>query len=190
MSALAAGANEAYISVDIEASGPIPGVYSMLAIGACVVGRPEESFYAELRPINDAFVPEALQVSGLTFEELRRSGGEPAEVMRAFQAWVAHCSEGNRPVFVGFNATFDWSFVNWYFHRYVRENPFGIGGVDIKAYYMGLAGCSWAETTSSRLPDRFKSKLPHTHNALDDARAQADTFAKLLAAHRPASRKD
>ena len=42
-------------------------------------------------------------------------------------------------VFVGFNAPFDWSFVNYYFHRFLGHNPFGFTAVDIKAYYMGAA---------------------------------------------------
>lgn len=176
---------EVYFSVDIEAAGPIPGEYSMLALGACVVGNPDQAFYVELRPVTDAFVEEALRVSGLSMDALRQSGQDPAAAMRDLRTWVDHCAKGGRAVFVGFNASFDWSFVNWYFHKFVGENPFGIGGIDIKAYYMGLAGCAWSETTSSQLPARFRSALPHTHNALDDARAQADTFAKLLAVARP-----
>lgn len=178
-------ADEVYISVDVEAAGPVPGLYSMLALGACVVHRPDEAFYAELRPITDAFVPEALRVGGLSMERLREEGRDPAEVMAAFGRWVRErATGGRRPVFVGFNSSFDWAFVNWYFQRFVGENPFGIGGIDIKAYYMGLVGCTWGHTSSSRLPLHFKSALPHTHNALDDARAQAETFVKLLAAER------
>jgi DNA polymerase III epsilon subunit-like protein len=176
---------ELYISVDIEASGPVPGLFSMLALGACVVGRPDDSFYAELRPINDAFVEAALRVSRLSMQRLLSEGREPAEAMKAFAAWVNERAHGCRPVFVAFNGGFDWSFVNWYFHRFVVDNPFGIGGIDIKAYYMGLVGSDWADTSSSRLPDRFVSSRQHTHNALDDARAQADTFSKLLSAGRP-----
>jgi DNA polymerase III epsilon subunit-like protein len=177
-----AHAQEVYISVDIEAAGPVPGLYSMLALGACEVGRPDEAFYAELRPVTDAFVPEALQVGGLSMERLREQGRDPAEVMVAFGNWVRdRATRAGRPVFVGFNSSFDWAFVNWYFHQFLGENPFGIGGVDIKAYYMGLVGCAWSDTTSSRLPPQFRSAWPHTHNALDDARAQADIFAKLMA---------
>jgi ribonuclease T len=177
--------SEVYISVDVEAAGPVPGLYSMLALGACVVGRPDEAFYAELRPITDAFVPEALRVGGMSMERLREEGRDPAEAMAAFGSWVRdHAAGARRPVFVGFNSSFDWAFVNWYFHRFAGGNPFGIGGVDVKAYYMGLVGCPWGDTTSSRLPARFRSSLPHTHNALDDARAQADIFAKLLVADR------
>jgi hypothetical protein len=36
------------VSVDVETSGPAPGRYSLLAIGACLVDNPGHSFYVEL----------------------------------------------------------------------------------------------------------------------------------------------
>lgn len=176
--------SERYISVDIEASGPIPGKYSMLSIGACAVDDVEESFYTELRPINDRYVSEAIDVSGLSLSRLREHGADPAQAMSSLRDWVKDVSGLRSPVFVGFNAGFDWAFVNWYFHEFLRENPFGIGGIDIKAYYMGFAGGEWAETTSSKLPDWLQPSRPQTHNALDDARAQGEIFGKLLGAQR------
>ena len=173
---------EEYISVDVETSGPIPGEYSMLSIGACLVRDVEESFYAELRPISDRFVLEALEVNGFSLDRLRLEGDDPRAAMVAFRDWVRIASAGRRPIFVGFNASFDWSFVNWYFHVFLQgDNPFGIGGVDIKAYYMGLAGCEWGKTTSSKLPSVVQPSRPQTHNALEDAQAQAEIFKKLLA---------
>lgn len=47
--------DEEFISVDIEASGPIPGEYSMLSIGACQVDNIDNAFYVELRPISNAY---------------------------------------------------------------------------------------------------------------------------------------
>jgi hypothetical protein len=59
-------------------------------------------------------------------------------------------------------------------------NPFGIGGVDIKAYYMGFARCHWRETTSSHLPEEYQPDHSLQHHALSDAVAQAAIFEKLL----------
>ncbi len=171
---------EVYISVDVEAAGPIPGTFSMLSLGACVVGTPTTVFYVELRPITTHFVPEALRVGGFSLERLARTGCEPKEAMEAFRDWIARVRVNRFPVLVGFNASFDWAFVNWYFHTFVSENPFGIGALDIKAYYMGLSGCSWQETAWSKLPQGFRAVHQQTHNALDDAVAQAEVFAKLL----------
>ena len=73
---------ECYFSVDIESSGPIPGKYSMLSLGACLVGRPEEGFYAELKPISKEFVPEALKVSGFSLDRLAKEGQTPEAAIR------------------------------------------------------------------------------------------------------------
>ena len=35
---------EFYLSVDVEASGPIPGEFGLLSVGACVIGHPDQSF--------------------------------------------------------------------------------------------------------------------------------------------------
>lgn len=171
---------EIYVSVDVEASGPCPPTFSMLSIGACVVGDPETSFYAELKPISEQFVAEAIKVVGKPLEHFTKSGREPKVVMAEFEKWVKSTSGGQTPVFVGFNAAFDWAFVNWYFHTYLSRNPFGIGPIDIKSYFMGLKGGSWEDTRSSRIPDRFKGTAEQTHNALDDARAQAEMFERML----------
>lgn len=172
--------DEIYFSVDIEAAGPIPGEYSMLSLGAYVVGEKDKTFYIELKPINNNFVKEAMEVSGLNLNDLSKSGDEPELAMKNFGEWVKQNAKESKPVFVGFNASFDWSFVNWYFHKFIGENPFGFAALDIKAYYMGFSGCNWSETTSSRLPNEIKSPQPLTHNALEDAIAQGEIFNKLL----------
>lgn len=170
---------EIFISVDIEASGPVPGTFSMLAVGASVVGRSDQRFYAELRPINNASVAAAMAVVGRTLEEFRQAGREPAAVISEFAAWVRKVSENGKPVFIGFNAAFDWSFVNWYFDTFQTENPFGVSALDIKSFYMGMAGCAWEQTRSSQLPSNYRSEKTHTHNALSDAIEQADIFEKM-----------
>jgi len=177
--------NEVFISVDVEAAGPVPAEYSMLSIGACVVGSPEVSFYIELKPINDRYIPEALAVCGLSPDRLRITGSEPIEAMDRFCRWVTNVSRGLTPVFVGFNSPFDWQFVNWYCHFFLGTNPFGISALDIKSYYMGFSGCTWSETSSSRLPSWLQPTRGKKHNALDDAIAQAEIMARLLSVSNP-----
>ena len=177
-----------YFSVDVESSGPIPGKYSMLSIGACVVDSPEQSFYVELKPISTEFVPDALKISGLDLDRLRQTGVPPEKAMSAFRAWVEATAGDHRAVFVGFNACYDWQFVNWYLESFTGGNPFGFGGIDIKSYFMGLSGRKWSETTSSQLPTEFQPDVCQTHNALDDARAQASIFRKLIVGRRISQR--
>ena len=172
--------NELYISVDVETSGPIPGKYSLLSIGACVVGEPERAFYVELRPTGTDIDPEAIKVSKLDIKKLEANGKDAGEAMTAFRDWIITEAKEKKPVFVGFNACFDWQFVNWYFHANLGENPFGFAGIDIKAYYMGMTGVAWSKTTSGQLPSEFQPDTPQTHNALEDARAQASIFEKML----------
>jgi DNA polymerase III epsilon subunit-like protein len=171
---------ETYVSVDVETAGPNPADYALLSIGACLVDDPEQTFYVELQPVTDRSVPEALEISGLSLERLARDGLPPAQAMGDFAAWLQRVVPPNRlPVFVGFNAAFDWMFVADYFHRYLGHNPFGHTALDIKAFYMGLSGVAWSETTKAALAARFPDHPTLTHHALQDALDQAALFRRM-----------
>lgn len=165
---------ECFISVDVETAGPIPGEFSLLSIGACSVANPGFAFECEVKPINEKYVPEALEVTGLSLESLSKTGLEPKDAMARFASWIASLS--GKPVFVGLNAPFDWSFINFYFHRYHGENPFGFTALDIKALYLGKFGGSWQGTKSSAITAHLNPKLTGDHTALADARYQAELF--------------
>jgi DNA polymerase III epsilon subunit-like protein len=174
---------EVFVSVDVEAAGPIPGEYSLLTIGACDADRPERQFAQELKPITMAFVPEAMAVTGLSLETLAERGLDAKDAMQQFATWAHSLAPaGETLVFVGFNAAFDWSFVNYYFHRFLGENPFGFAALDIKSLYMGAAGCAWSETRSSRITKALKPVHAGNHNALQDAIFQAELF-RLVRQH-------
>lgn len=179
---------ECLVSVDIEAAGPNPSLYSMLAIGACLVEDPERGFYVELQPIHAAAKESALAIGGLTLERLAETGAHPKVAMREFADWLeAEVPAGHVPVFVGFNAPFDWMFVDDYFQRFLGENPFGHSALDIKSYYMGKMGSSWAETSMRHLSPKYLAGRHLSHNALGDARDQAELFRLISADERPAS---
>jgi ribonuclease T len=173
---------ETYISVDVETAGPNPGRYSLLTIGACLVEDHANGFYVELQPVSDDVIPEALAVSGLSMDELRQNGRRPEDAMAELDDWVGRVTPaGSQPVFVGFNAPFDWMFVNDWFHRFLGRNPFGHRALDIKAYAMGREGGVFADTSLAALVERWGGTPTLTHHALEDARVQADLFARLLA---------
>ncbi|RPE39265.1 exonuclease [Streptomyces sp. Ag109_O5-1] len=182
-----------YISVDIEADGPIPGPYSMLSIGAAVAGAqdadgftpadPEErTFYRELRPISEDFVPEALAVSGLDRARLAVEGAEPALALAEFSDWVGEVSAGAQPVMCGYPASYDWTFLYWYLIRFTGSSPFGHSGcLDMKTLYATKAGLPLRAVAKRTMPARLLSARRHTHHALDDAIEQADLLVSLMA---------
>jgi len=170
----------AFVSVDIEASGPSPSRYAILSIGACLVDDPSRGFYAELRPWSREADPTAMQVHGLSLDELAVRGEEPAEALRRFEDWLAAETDGQTPTFVGHNAAFDWMFVADAFHRYLGHNPFGHAPVDIKSFFAGLTGESWSRTGLQQIAAHFGEKGTLPHHALEDARIQARLFAAML----------
>lgn len=177
---------EHYISVDVETSGPIPGEYSLLAIGACAVDDESKTFQAQLKPLNGNAVREAMQVTGLSLEALARDGLPPNVAMGAFASWISETTPKNaKPVFVGLNAPFDWSFINYYFVRFAANNPFGYTALDIKALYMGATGGTWGQTGSSQIAKHLHPKKKGTHDALDDALYQAELFRLTRGLIRP-----
>jgi len=172
---------ECFISVDVETAGPDPGDYALLSIGACLVTDPEQRFYVELQPTTMNTTEEALAVSGLSLEALASGGVPPADAMQRFEAWLNGIDHPAKPpVFVAFNAPFDWMFVNSYFHRFLGRNPFGHAALDMKAFFMGLTGVKWSETGMQQAVRRYDCEINLTHHALQDAVDQAHLFQRML----------
>jgi len=161
----------AYIMVDIESDGPIPGDYSMISFGAVLVDEQlDKTFYGRLKPISDKFIPEALAVSGHTREETL-SFDDPALVMNAFKKWIESVCQG-RPIFISDNNGFDFMFICWYFHHFTGANPFGHSSQNLGSIFKGIE------------KDMFKSfkhlrKTKHTHHPVDDAKGNAEALLTM-----------
>ena len=177
--------DEVYISVDVETAGPIPCQYSLLSIGACSIADQDETFYIEIKPEHDRMLPEAFAIHQLSIEDLKSKGIPPREAMVRFDAWLTGAvPPGKKPVFVAFNAPFDWMFVSDYFHRYLGYNPFGHSALDMKAFFMGLHGASWKDTAMNNVAQTYLQGRQISHNALEDARDQAQIFSRLYSESR------
>lgn len=184
---------ETYFSVDVEADGPIPGPYSMSSVGLSLAAArtadgqfidlrdQEEGLYLELQPISDDFVAEAAAVAGLDRGRLQREGLPPADAMAALDHWVAQHAKGSRPVFCAWPLAFDWMWVYWYLRNFHGSSPFGhSSALDMKTWFAARDERAIRRVGKRALPAEVKSRRKHTHNALDDAREQADILVNLL----------
>jgi len=179
-----------WFCVDIECSGPVPGWYDMISIGAVDVALREgsrtigEKFYAEIKPTAPCVDAGAMKVNRLDLDALRRDGRDLPEVLRALASWVAaRTVPGTKPVFVGHNAPFDWSFVSYAYHVHGLVNPFGYKALDTKALAMGALGIHWFDTSKEILESRLELPAQNaelTHRADYDAWYQAHILLRLL----------
>lgn len=158
--------------VDVESDGPCPGLYSMVCFGAVLVeGSCDINFYRGTAPISDKYIEEALSVSGFTREEHLKFY-HPLLVMQAFRDWITKHNKNGRPVMWSDNLAYDWQFINYYFHKYLGENPFGYSGRRIGDYYCGLKQDVHARWKHLR-------KTPHDHNPVNDATGNAEAMIAM-----------
>ena len=161
----------AYIMVDIESDGPIPGDYSMISFGAVLVDEKlDKTFYGKLKPISDKFIPDALAVSGHSREQTLEFE-EPREVMMKFSAWIKENSKDS-PIFISDNNGFDWMFICWYFHHFIGKNPFGFSSQNLGSLYKGMV-----KDTSKNFKHLRKTK--HDHNPVNDAKGNAEALLRM-----------
>ena len=159
------------ISVDVESDGPIPGDYSMISFGAVVVEPGlERTFYGQLKPISDRWLPEALNVSGFSREQVMQFD-DPKAVMSRFDSWLGENSK-RRPFFFSDNNGFDWQFINWYFHHFLERNPFGHSSSNIGSLYKGLVSDTFQNFKHLR-------QTAHTHHPVDDAKGNAEALLHM-----------
>ena len=154
----------AYVMVDVEADGPIPGDYSMICFGAVVVKEGlNQVFYGRLKPISEKWIPEALAVSGFTREDTLNFD-DPKKVMENFTGWIMENTKG-RAFFVSDNNGFDWQFINWYLWHFTGGNLIG-------------------HSSKGMVKDMFQNfkhlrETAHTHDPVDDARGNAEALLAM-----------
>jgi len=173
-----------YFCLDIEASGPVPGLFNMVSLGVVPVRVSptghvisDEELYLEIKPIFPGFDPSAMKIHGLTREHLDATGVEPNDAMQQLADWVKAQTGKTRPQFVGHNAPFDWMHIAYYFAHAGMANPFGYNAIDTKSLAMGVFSLPWRDTNKEKLSKLLPNLPPHdpkqVHNAVYDARFQA-----------------
>lgn len=163
------------IVVDVESDGPVPPIYSMVSFGAVVVEPGlSRTFYGETAPISEKWIPEALAISGIAREK-HKTFKDPVTTMTEFKKWIDSLQIKGRPIFVSDNVAFDWQWINYYFHAYLGDNPFGFSGRRIGDIY---SGCCRSLRAASDWKKMRKTK--HTHHPVDDAKGNAEALLEII----------
>jgi len=195
---------ETYVSVDVEADGPIPGRNSMLSLGAAAFDPnrenageryiPISTFEINLSPLPEAKPDPDTAAWWVSHPEAyayaTKNPYQPEVGIPKFCEWLDNLP--SRPVFVGYPAGFDFTFVHWYNVAFgISGDPFGFSCVDIKSYAAATLGVPYMKAVKRRMPKHW-FKLPayakavgatvprHTHKALDDAIGQGVLFLNIL----------
>jgi len=176
---------EIYVSTDVEADGPIPGVNSLLSFGSAAYQADKTligTFTANLETLLGATGDPKTMAWWASQPEAwaacRQQLEKPEVAFPRYLAWLKALP--GRPVFVGYPAAYDFMFVYWYLIRFAGESPFSHSALDIKTYAMALLKQPYRDSTKRHMPKRWFDPMPHTHHALDDAIEQGALFCNML----------
>jgi hypothetical protein len=183
---------EIYVSVDIEADGPIPGVNSMLNLGMAAFRLGSDEPIDTLE-VNIARLPNAQQDPDTmafwaknpeAWGYVTRDPLDPYEAMQKVCAW-AEALPG-KPVMVVY-PTYDFMFVRWYLVRFCgadRARVFGFQALDIKTLAMSAMGSTFKGVSKRAMskahPEWFTGQPPHDHTGLADAIGQGMLFVRIM----------
>ncbi|HEX3020670.1 MAG TPA: hypothetical protein VHP36_10230 [Chitinispirillaceae bacterium] len=159
-----------WLSVDVEADGPIPGDFSMVALGAVIIEPSlQKTFYARIHPISEKWLPDSLKICGFSREQTLLFENPPT-VMRHFSQWLSR--EGGKHLFFVSDNAFDWQYVNWYFYHFLGANPFGHYSVNLLSLFLGLKKNMYSRFKHSR-------KIHRNHHPLIDAISNAKVMLHI-----------
>ena len=180
--------SELYFSCDIESDGKIPGRNSMLSFGCAVftgAGKMIDTYSANLDTLPEATpdkdTMEWWKTQQVAWEACRKDTRRAEAVMPEFVRWVKKVSDKDRPVFVGYPAGYDFTFMYWYMIAFAGESPFSFSALDIKSFAMAILNTDFRNTTKRAFPKSWFGKSRHSHVALDDAIEQGELFCNILA---------
>lgn len=165
--------------VDVESDGPCPGLYSMISFGAVKLdGSHKATFLGKVAPLKGAGrLEEAAAVSGVSREEHEKYF-PPEEIMRNFKWWIEQVNDSGKPVLISDNPAFDWQFINYYFHAFLGENPFGFSARRIGDIYSGIVKNLKASSDWKKL-----RKTKHDHNPVNDSIGNAEALIAFCKQH-------
>jgi hypothetical protein len=184
---------ELYVSLDVEADGPCPGLHSMLSLGMAAFTLDKElvgTFSRNLHVLDGARTDArttAWWQTPANVEAFRRSREalvEPRAAMRDVREWLLAMRRFGKPVICGAPSGFDFTFLYYYFQRELGETPVGFASLDLRSYAAAVLKRQYRHVGKNSYPvDWIDADLPHTHVALDDALEQGCILVNAMRAN-------
>jgi hypothetical protein len=184
---------ELYISTDIEANGPCPGLFSMLSFGMAAFTIDKQlvgSFTRNLDLLEGAGLDErtmtwwALPENNDAYHKSREHLVAPRTAMLECKEWLEAMRAFGRPIVCGAPSGFDFTFIYYYFQRELGESPVGFASLDLRTYAAAVMKRQYRQVGKRQYPaDWMDEGLPHTHVALDDAIEQGCILINMIRAN-------
>jgi DNA polymerase III epsilon subunit-like protein len=183
---------DTYISFDVETTGFIAGVNSVISLGAVayVNGEEHSNFYGAMFEFEgaerDIDTMKGFWVKHMEeWKRIRRESEDPSIVMARFEEWLETLPQ---PLSLAANpSAFDSSLLWWYMHRYC--SPGSINkyfkrhrALDMRSLITAMLALPYSESERYKLPNEWSGGLKITHNALEDAREQGVVLMHMLKA--------
>jgi hypothetical protein len=184
---------ELYVSLDIEADGPCPGLFSMLSFGMAAFTLEKElvgTLSINLQTLPDARTDPrtmqwwALPDNATAYEKSRVDPIPPRQAMLECKAWLESMRRFGRPIICGAPSGFDFTFIYYYFQRELGESPVGFASLDLRSYAAAVLKKQYRHVGKRQYPPEWIDEgLPHTHVALDDAIEQGCILINMIRAN-------
>lgn len=174
---------------DIEADGNFPGLSSMLSFATAAFDIDKNllgTFEVNLdllpnaKPSTDTMkFWNSTELTKKAYAATRVNTVDPKVAMERYKEWLA--SLGGITIFVGYPAAYDFKWIDYYFHNFVGDNPYGFSKViDVKSFAWSEIGGRFTRCTKRNMPKEWFDDFPHTHVAIDDAIEQGAMFINML----------
>ena len=184
-----------YVVTDIEVDGPWPGPNSMRSFASVAVtatGEVRGEFQAVLEPLPGAQPnPDTsawFQTQPEAWAAATRDPRPVPAVLDDFAQWVLGLGDVRH--FVASPLGFDGGWIDYYLRRFTRyamcqgpyetERLFHGPGLCLASLACGVTGGDPATFSVHQLPKEWFGDVPHTHEAIDDARGYANLLVTLL----------
>jgi hypothetical protein len=184
---------ELYVSLDIEADGPCPGLFSMLSFGMAAFTLEKQlvgTFTRNLTPLAEARTDDRTMAWWATpqnieaYRKSREDQVDPYLAMRDCRDWLESLKRHGRPIVCGAPSGFDFTFLYYYFQRELGESPVGFVSLDLRSYAAAVLKRQYRQVGKNSFPPEWiDDGLPHTHVALDDAIEQGCILINMLRAN-------